>query len=201
MPTDRRGSWLQTFSGKALYPLDPKVEEIDIVDVAHALSCESRFTGHTRIPYSVAEHCCRCADLITSLAHGLDLDLSVNELQRYALMHDAHEAYARDLPRPFKALPEFEFYNLACVRLQRVIWVKFNLPVRTAEHPLVVEADNILLATEKKYLMGPEPQPWAPLPEPLTLSCGDEMGWVPQIAEGNFLEQFTDLFNSASNSK
>ena len=48
--------WIQTYSGKKFYPLDPRPEDIDIRDIAHALSLNCRFNGHCRCFYSVAEH-------------------------------------------------------------------------------------------------------------------------------------------------
>lgn len=44
--TARRGDWIQTFTGKAFYPLDPRAEDLEIVDVAHALSHQCRYAGH-----------------------------------------------------------------------------------------------------------------------------------------------------------
>jgi hypothetical protein len=40
---DRIGRWMQTYSGKQFWPLDPRPEEIDIRDIAAALSkqCQS----------------------------------------------------------------------------------------------------------------------------------------------------------------
>ena len=32
----RQGDWLQTYTGKQFYPLDPQPEDIDIQDIAHA---------------------------------------------------------------------------------------------------------------------------------------------------------------------
>ncbi|MFN9113590.1 MAG: phosphohydrolase, partial [Bacteroidota bacterium] len=48
--------WIQTFSGIAFWPLDPKPEHVRIADIAHALSMKCRYNGHTRKFYSVAEH-------------------------------------------------------------------------------------------------------------------------------------------------
>lgn len=48
-PTQERvGNWLRTYTGKRFYPLDPRIEEIDIEDIAHALSMLCRFGGHCR---------------------------------------------------------------------------------------------------------------------------------------------------------
>lgn len=49
----RVGGSIQTFTGGIFYPLDPRVEEINLQDVAHGLSHKARFTGHTRKFYCV----------------------------------------------------------------------------------------------------------------------------------------------------
>jgi hypothetical protein len=51
----RRGDWIQTYSGKAFWPLDPKPEDIDMVDIAHALSNKCRYQGHTTKFYCPTE--------------------------------------------------------------------------------------------------------------------------------------------------
>jgi len=42
----QKDEWVQTYSGRVFWPLDPKVEEIDIEDIAHSLSNQCRFSGH-----------------------------------------------------------------------------------------------------------------------------------------------------------
>jgi hypothetical protein len=52
-----RGDWMQTYSGRRFYPLDPRAEELADLDIAHALSLLCRYGGHVERFYSVAEHC------------------------------------------------------------------------------------------------------------------------------------------------
>lgn len=35
---DRIGDWMQTYTGRQFWPIDPRPEEIEIEDIAHALS-------------------------------------------------------------------------------------------------------------------------------------------------------------------
>lgn len=61
-----RGPWMQTFTGKAFHVLDPRPEDIDLVDVAHALSICARYAGHSRVPYSVGQHSMLVADTLVA---------------------------------------------------------------------------------------------------------------------------------------
>ena len=50
-------TWIQTYSGRRFSLTEPSAEDVDIDDVAHALSLLCRFTGHVSEHYSVAQHC------------------------------------------------------------------------------------------------------------------------------------------------
>lgn len=53
--SSRKGSWISTFSGGRWYPLDPRVEEVKIEDIAHSLSLLCRYNGHCKFFYCVPE--------------------------------------------------------------------------------------------------------------------------------------------------
>ena len=53
---ERKGDWMQIFTGKKFWPLDPKSEEVDIKDIAHSLAFQCRFNGHSNYFYSIAQH-------------------------------------------------------------------------------------------------------------------------------------------------
>ena len=55
-PDARKGDWMQTFLGIQFWPMEPRVDEIQIEDIAHALSNQCRFAGHCSTFYSVAQH-------------------------------------------------------------------------------------------------------------------------------------------------
>lgn len=57
-------TWIQTFTGRQFWPLDPRAEDVDIRDIAHALSMKCRYNGHCREFYSIADHSCRVAEVI-----------------------------------------------------------------------------------------------------------------------------------------
>src|SRR3954470_19444458 len=95
--TARKGDWMCTFTGRQFWPGDSRPEDVCIEDLAHALSIENRFAGHLPAPYSVAQHSLLVADI---LRHKFPED---RKLQLWGLLHDAPEAYLKDIPRPLKS--------------------------------------------------------------------------------------------------
>lgn len=173
--------WIQTYTGRKFYPLDPRRQDIDIRDIAHALSLHCRFNGHCQCFYSVAEHCVRVCDLLSCEAPKLAL---------WGLLHDSAEAYLTDMPRPVKAqLPQFEVLE---DRLLQVIVTHFGLGFPMPAK--VREADDVLLATEARDVMGPPPEPWSFGGQPLTEHIEP---MTASRAQKEFLARFKRLHPSA----
>ena len=82
-----------TISKKRFSPLQAEAGDIEITDIAHALSLLCRANGYTRHFYSVAQHSLNCA--AEAKARGLSEDI-----QLACLLHDASEAYISDITRP-----------------------------------------------------------------------------------------------------
>lgn len=93
--TERHGDWTPTYTGKKFWPLDPRPEDVDVEDIAHALSMKCRYAGHTTEFYSVAQHSVLMAQ------KAIDLTADVN-LALWCMLHDAAEAYTADIPSPLK---------------------------------------------------------------------------------------------------
>lgn len=124
--------WISTFTGKKVYPWAPKPEDIELLDIAIALSRTPRFRGHTREFYSVAQHCVIASYLVPK-SDAL-----------WALLHDAPEAYIGDLPKPLKQmLPDWE---RADVLLTWAVCQRFGLEPEMPES--VIEVDRLLLVSE-----------------------------------------------------
>lgn len=161
----RRGGWLQTYRGIAFYPLDPRPEDVDPLDIVHTLSMMPRYGGHTDKPYSVAQHSVYVSRRAGELTAG---DLNT---RRWGLLHDATEAYMVDLPTPIKrCMPE---YVDAEERLMAVIAQRFGL---TGHMPAAVKvADKEMLASEADVFFPYRPSPWAitakPVPGYLPTKC------------------------------
>lgn len=169
-------SWILTARGKHFDYLDPRAEDIDILDIAQALASECRFAGHTRAFYSVAQHAWLTSQIVPA-EHALE-----------ALLHDAAEAYCKDIPQPLKLL--LADYRDIEARVDGAIRAAFGLPL--AMHSTVKRADLILLATERRDLMPADDTPWQildgidPLPRKIT-------AMQPARAQAVFLKRYIEL--------
>jgi hypothetical protein len=164
---ERNGTWGSTSSGRRYWPADPRPEDFDIGDIAHALSHTCRYAGHVREFYSVAQHSVLVATEAAKLwrpSHGGTREGAA----LWGLLHDASEAYLVDIPRPLKELPEMAGYRALERRMMAAICDAFGIP--RAMPPSVAVADEVILATEARDLMPPaavaewkltaEPAPW-----------------------------------------
>jgi len=171
-----RGDWMQTYSGGVFWPLEPQPEDVEILDIAHALSNLCRYAGHTRCFYSVAHH----SVLVSRIVPPKDAV--------WGLMHDAAEAYCIDLPRPIKHSPEAEGYRNIENRIMAAICRRFEMDPRQPDS--VEEADLVMLATERRDLMAPPPRPWRRDGTPLVERIEP---WSPLQAEIAFLSRAMEL--------
>lgn len=171
--TERKGDWIQTYKGRQFWPMDPRPEDVNILDIAHSLSHLCRYTGHCIRFYSVAEH-------------SVLMSRYVKTNKLWALLHDATEAYLVDVPRPIK--PFLIGYKQAELAIQRVIATRFNLPPDIPAE--VHDADRRILTDEMQQNMAPPPEPWSTVAEPLGVAL---KFWTPERAEYEFLEEFCAL--------
>lgn len=170
----RHGDWMQTYTGRAFWPLDPRSEEVDIKDIAHALAHQCRYAGHCNAFYSVAQHSVLVAQAVPE------------EIRLEALLHDASEAYLVDVPRPVKRfLPG---YREAEERVERAIAARFGLAYPWDVR--IKEADDRILHDERAALMGESPHEWNLRGEPLGIAIGP---WSPNMARQEFLSLASDL--------
>ena len=166
--------YIRTYTGKTLNPLRPRPEDIDIRDIAHALSLNCRFCGQCKWHYSVGQHSILCATKAPS------------HLKLEALLHDASEAYISDLAKPVKVQDEMHEYREAERRLEEVIALRFGLryPLPEGIHHI----DQRMLATEIRDLM--------PDDEPLRRFPYDDVRiekWKPGFTEHLFIATYDDL--------
>lgn len=133
---------IRLYSGTYFNPTFPDIDKIHIEDIAHGLSMHCRFGGHTKVFYSVAEHC-------------INVSKNVFRCNRLAaLLHDASEAYLYDVPKPIKV--NLIGYSEMEDNIMRLISQKFGF-----EYPLnndVKSADMTLLSLEWEKLVINEPK-------------------------------------------
>lgn len=158
-------NYIRTFTGRKFWPLQPRQDDLDINDIAHALSNICRFTGHTRLFYSVAEHSVRVAEILPP------------DLRLWGLLHDASEAYLCDLASPVKK--QCAGYAEAEGKLEFEIATAFGL---SWPRPFDIKtADLTLFEAERRDLM---PGDYRPVDYPHISP------WCPRYARTRFLEAF-----------
>lgn len=150
--TGRRGDWMQTHTGRAFWPLDPRPEDVDIEDIAHALAQQNRYAGHCPWPYSVAAH----SVYVSRRAARLAPPGREKQCARWGLLHDATEAYLVDVPSPIKRF--LTEYAVIEADLMHVIAQRFGLEGEMPEE--VKRADADALATEASILFPTRPRDW-----------------------------------------
>lgn len=143
-------------------PLAPDPETIHLADIAHALGNIGRFTGHGETGYSVAQHAVHVSREVAAAGGS-------RAARRYALMHDATEAYLADLPGPVKL--DLPGYRFAERRLDAVITDRFDIDPGPADREAVAAADRAITVWELAvHLRDREPPELAhemrPIPDP-----------------------------------
>lgn len=137
-------TWILTRSSQHFDYANPQPEQIRLLDIAYGLAKECRFAGQCHGFYSVAQHSVLVSQIVP------------DEFAFEALLHDASEAYCKDIPMPLKAmLPDYKAIER---RVDAAIRAKFRLPERCSAE--VKHADLILLATERRDLMPDDDAPW-----------------------------------------
>ncbi|MCA9325255.1 metal-dependent phosphohydrolase [Candidatus Saccharibacteria bacterium] len=180
-------TWMHTHTGRAFNFMAPTEADIDIRDIAHALSMQCRFNGHIEWFYSVAEHSINVSNE-TSPEHAFA-----------ALLHDAAEAYIGDMISPLKAeMPQFRVIE---DRLERVIRKRFNIPVDYQPQDMEVKRADLAICVKEGRKLLPNPDlvdRWGFATDPRysetrnqhTLYC-----WTPPVAEDMFLRRFHALMD------
>lgn len=141
------GDCITTYSKISFAPAAPKIEQIEILDIAHALSMLVRANGHFPKFYSVGQHCIHCCE--EAYARGYD-----RRVQLACLLHDASEAYLADITRPVKG-HLIKYQEIEKV-LQDCIFQKYLKGVSKEEERLWKQLDDTLLYYEFQHFMGEE---------------------------------------------
>lgn len=166
---ERQGDWIQTAMGRQFWPMDPRAGDIDVQDVARALSLLCRFGGHCLRFYSVAEHSVLLASKVSP------------QNRLWALLHDASEAYLVDVPRPIKRF--LGGYSEAENKIMDAVCEHFGL---SGDMPAEVkDMDTRILTDERRQNMAPAPKPWSTDAEPIGVTL---QFWQPVRARREWLQ-------------
>lgn len=171
-----RGPSIRLTSGLYFHPFDPKPEEIEIEDIASALSKVCRFGGHCTKFYSVAQHSLEVEAHVTPFTP---------QWSRVALLHDATEAYVGDMVAPIKRHPDLMGYRELEHFLWKAIAERFGLP--EVMPPEVKDADQRMLATESRDLVS------GPGFRDITPYRGTIKPMKPRKAERAFIARWKEL--------
>ena len=166
--------WIQTYTGRKFYPLNPNIDDIDIVDIAHSLSMLCRYNGHSTCFYSVAEHSVYVSQYVKP------------ESALTGLLHDASEAYLGDISKPIK--PFLVGYEKFENRLMELISEKYNLIYPFPKN--IKEIDCAILTDEKEIIMAESEYKWSGLKKPIGV---DIECWLPAKAKDEFLKRYYEL--------
>lgn len=186
--------WIETYTGKKVFPLYPTPQSLCIEDIAHSLSLTCRFAGHCSELYSVAQHCCLVSDLLDE------------PWKMAGLLHDAAEAYLGDVVSPIKpfcrfdrgknwGMTEFDYHE------DLIICTIHNSGIADIadyfRRPEKVKAvDRAVLIYEHRYLM-PGKQKWKIKATPLSRALIRELPplkcWTWRRSEKEFLKRYKRL--------
>ena len=146
--------WIQTYTGRKFSLINPKPEDVDIIDIAYSLSRQCRFNGHTLFFYSVAQHSLLVSQNVSK------------ENEKWGLLHDAAESYIGDIVKPLKNLLGNQLKEIEH-NIQYCIAVKFGFARRFTPQE-VLEIDQAILHDESLQVMKiPHPDNWRLFGKPL----------------------------------
>lgn len=167
---------IMTASGRYFHFEKPEEFDWNIEDIAHGLSNQCRYGGHSRVFFSIAQH----SEIASRHAPpGFELE---------ALLHDAHEAFVLDVMTPLKILiPQYRAIEDAAELAMRR---HYGLPERIT--PEVKRIDLVMLATEKRDIMAEDDSNWSILDgvEPLDVRIQPQQ---PFVAKLRFVHRFIRL--------
>lgn len=132
-------TWMQTSTGGTVDLANPYPPTLRIEDIAIHLSRLCRFTG--AVDVTIGQHVLTCYQ--AALAAGLPWDVC-----RWALLHDAHEAYMGDLSRPLKMALGCEVVKRVEERIQVAICTRFGLALTPEIHARVQLIDDMAMRAE-----------------------------------------------------
>jgi 5'-nucleotidase len=142
--------FIETFTGRLVDPAAPKIEDVCIVDVAHSLSMQCRYNGHSRFFYPVGQHCNILFDY--ARARGKPAATCLK-----ALLHDSGETWVGDISTPLKHLAAG---LVAAERGMQALTYRLVGLVEDEDDEFVHDIDTRILRDERMSVMGDSSNEW-----------------------------------------
>lgn len=132
---------ITTAHGTRVNPLALQPDQVDIFDIARALSRQCRYNGHVGGYLSVARHSIWVSERLGSIGRP--------DLMLTGLLHDAAETYLGDLVRPLKQSEFGKAYLDVEVQAEAAIAKRFGTPYPMPQE--IKDADTwVLMERELK---------------------------------------------------
>lgn len=173
-----------------VFPLAPRAKDVHVATIARGLAHENRWSGATRVAWSVASHAVECSLLPLS-----DGRAAPPLVQFKRLNHDDSEGLGlRDMPAPLKHSDEVDmgWYRDLEHAMMGAFAERLRLSPMFWEEPEVKWADLVMRQAEARDFR--QPNDWDPY-------CGDTGNIVvcrltpvgPFAAERRWLRRFEEL--------
>lgn len=179
---ERQGDFIITNSGKRFWLEDPRPEDIDIEDIAHALARLCRFTGHSNKHASIAEHSVNLCDL------------APEEYRLFFLLHDAAEFILNDISTILKRIIR-KYSNILDEvekKISNAIYDKYNVYYDDEGKALLKTYDTRIKANELRdgigYISDEKPI------ENLSIEF-----WDFETSKQQFLDRFNRIYHGTYN--
>lgn len=174
---------IRTYTGRRFDYLKSQTDDINILDITVHLAREPRWASATKKTFVVGQHSILVCDHVT--ANG-----GTRVEQLLALLHDATEAYTKDIPRPLKnCLPGYK-------PLENKIWDRICLFLfnQTVKLPAIIkDADGALLNAEDRDLRA-----YYHCGDSTLRDCGKALPYTDKIKpwkESKIIIEFLSRFN------
>lgn len=132
---------IRTFSRRNHQLINPDLQDVPLIEIAHSLAMQVRYTGHIPVFYSVATHCRKASELV-KLWGGTLIE------QQWAHVHDASETWLGDIASPLKR--QLTDYREIEDTYHPEVAKRFGLP---EQMPGIVKlADKVIAAIEVRDL-------------------------------------------------
>jgi len=191
MPITNGSPWILTASGGQFHYLDNNPEELNIADMARAMSRDCRYGGHLSDEfeddiYSVAQHSVYVYRLLVRKGAPL-------RTLPWAIAHDLPEGYWRDIMTPLKDV--LSDYRANEDRTASLLRNRNGIPYDDEVEHYVKWADMQLYYAERHHLLVPAHLDNVPVPEFHLDEIDPEFYlWRPKKARDELLNAITEAF-------